>query len=155
VSILSGGGGSAGGVWRCCWSAPSPPQLPPATSKNPPSFIASLLLYWFCGDGSNQYSIRTAEVNLFLSEKRGGKSHFGIIMVSAAYKASRSLLPLSMQTKLDLRKPVLLMALKVMLHAKLCLLEIIFSYLCWHPERICKALSSWGQRGQVRRIEPF
>ena len=37
----------------------------------------------FCGDGSNQYSIRTAAVDLFLSGKRGGKSHFGIILVSA------------------------------------------------------------------------
>ena len=31
-SVLSGVGGSAGG-WRCCWGAPSLPQLPPATSK--------------------------------------------------------------------------------------------------------------------------
>ena len=29
-SVLSGVGGSAGG-WRCCWGAPSLPQLPPAT----------------------------------------------------------------------------------------------------------------------------
>jgi hypothetical protein len=29
-------------------------------SKKPPSFIASLLLFCFCEDGSNQYSIRTA-----------------------------------------------------------------------------------------------
>jgi len=36
------------------------PQLPPATSKNPPSFIASLLLFIFGGDASNQYSIWTA-----------------------------------------------------------------------------------------------
>ena len=31
-SVLSGVGGSAGG-WRCCWDAPSLPQLPPATPK--------------------------------------------------------------------------------------------------------------------------
>ena len=31
-SVLSGFGGSTGG-WRCCWGAPSLPQLPPATSK--------------------------------------------------------------------------------------------------------------------------
>ena len=24
---------------------------------------------------------------------------------------------------------------------------------CWHPERICRALSSWAQRGQVRLVE--
>ena len=34
-SVLSGVGGSTGG-WRCCWDAPSLPELPPATSKNPP-----------------------------------------------------------------------------------------------------------------------
>jgi len=37
-SVLSGVGGSTGG-WRCCWNAPSFPQLPPATSKNPPPYI--------------------------------------------------------------------------------------------------------------------
>ena len=35
-SVLSGVGGFAGGGWRCCWGAPSLPQLPPATPKNPP-----------------------------------------------------------------------------------------------------------------------
>ena len=34
-SLLSGVCGSTGG-WRCCWGAPSLPQLPPATLKNPP-----------------------------------------------------------------------------------------------------------------------
>ena len=34
-SVLSGVGGSTGG-WRCYWGAPSLPQLPLATSKNPP-----------------------------------------------------------------------------------------------------------------------
>ena len=58
-SVLSGAGGSTGG-WRCSKSAPSIPQLSPATPKNPPSFIASLLLFCLRGDGSNQYSIRTA-----------------------------------------------------------------------------------------------
>jgi hypothetical protein len=57
VSMLSGEGGSVGGGWRCCRSAPGLPQLPPATPKSPPSFVASLLLFCFCGD---QYSIRTA-----------------------------------------------------------------------------------------------
>ena len=36
--VLSGVGGSTGG-WRCCWGAPSLPQLPPATSRTP--------LHWF------------------------------------------------------------------------------------------------------------
>jgi len=49
------------------------------------------------------------EVNLFKSEKRGGMSHFGIILVSPVlgiwrfFIACRSLLPISMQTKQDPR----------------------------------------------------
>jgi len=42
--VQSGENGSVGGGWRCCRSAPGLPQLSPATSKNPPPFIASLLL---------------------------------------------------------------------------------------------------------------
>jgi hypothetical protein len=42
-SVLSGVGGSTGG-WRCCWGAPSLPQLPPATLKNPPPYISLLFL---------------------------------------------------------------------------------------------------------------
>ena len=42
--VKSGENGSVGGGWRCCRSAPGLPQLSPATSKNPPPFIASLLL---------------------------------------------------------------------------------------------------------------
>ena len=59
-------------------------QLPPATTRNhpPPSFI-HLLLSCVYGDGSDQYSTWTAGGNLFLFEKRGGKSHFVIILVSA------------------------------------------------------------------------
>ena len=36
------------------------------------------------------------------------------------------LLPISMQTKQNPKEPVLLMALKIMLHAKLCLSVVIF-----------------------------
>ena len=49
-SVLSGEGGSVGDGWRCCRSAPGLSQLPPATLKNLPSFIASLLLFCFHGD---------------------------------------------------------------------------------------------------------
>ena len=63
-SVLSGVGGSTGG-WRCCWDAPSPPQLPPATPNNPPPYI-SLLFLCFCSGGSNQHNIWAA----------GGKSVF-------------------------------------------------------------------------------
>jgi len=40
-----------------------------------------------------------------------------------------------MKTKQDPREPVLLMALEIMLHAKLCLSVsvIIFLIWCWHP----------------------
>jgi hypothetical protein len=27
--------------------------------------------------------------------------------------------------------------------------------MCWHPEKICRALSSSGQRGQARLVECF
>ena len=71
-------------------------------------------------------------VTLFLSEKRGGKSHFGIILVSAVSRvwryciAIRSLLPMSMQTKQAPKEPVLLVALEIMLHAKLSRSVIVF-----------------------------
>jgi len=60
------------------------PQLPPATLEDKPPFIASLLL--FCSH-TEMGAVITApgqlEVNLFLSGRRGGKSLFGIILVSA------------------------------------------------------------------------
>jgi len=50
----------------------------------------------------------------------------------------------------DPKEPVLLIALKIMRHAMLCLLVIMFLIcVCWHPERMCRALSKCGQRGQV------
>jgi hypothetical protein len=40
-------------------------------------------------------------------------------------------------------EPVLLMALKIMLHAKFCLSVIMFLIcVCWHAERICTAVFS-------------
>ena len=52
-SVLSGVGGCTGG-WRCCWEAPSLPQLPPVTPKNPPPYNC-LLILCFCSDESNQH----------------------------------------------------------------------------------------------------
>ena len=49
-SMLSGVGGSIGG-WRCCWDAPSLPQLPPAIPKNPPPYYISLLFCVFAAMG--------------------------------------------------------------------------------------------------------
>jgi len=54
-SVLSGVGGCTSG-WRCCWNAPSLPQLPPATPKNPSPYI-SLLFLCFCSDGCNQHKV--------------------------------------------------------------------------------------------------
>jgi len=96
------------------------------------------------------------EVNLSLSEKRGGKSHLGIILLSAVSRiwrfcmVIRSLLPISMETTHDPKEPVFLKAFRIMRHAMLCLLVIMLLIcVCWHPERMCRALSTYGQRGQV------
>jgi len=96
------------------------------------------------------------EVNLSLSEKRGGKSHLVTILLSAVSEiwrfcmVIRSLLPISLETTHDPKEPVLLIALRIMWHAKLCLSVIMFLIcVCWHPERMCRALSTCGQRGQV------
>jgi len=96
------------------------------------------------------------EVNLSLSEKWGGKSHLGTILLSAVseiwrfYMVIRSLLPISMETMRDPKEPVFLIALRIMRHAMLCLSVIMFLIsVCWHPERMCRALSTCGQRGQV------
>jgi len=67
--------GSAAEVLPLSLSCPLP------ILRTPPPPFASLLLVH--GDGSKQYSIRTLEVNLFLFRKQGGKSHFGINLVSA------------------------------------------------------------------------
>jgi hypothetical protein len=62
----------------------------------------------------------------------------------------RLLLPISMETTRDPKEPVLPIASKVMRHAKLCLSVIMFLIcVCWHPERMCRAQSTCGQRGQV------
>jgi hypothetical protein len=51
--------------WRCCWGAPSLPQLPPATSKNPPPYI-SLLFLCFCSVGVTSTKSGRLEVNPWL-----------------------------------------------------------------------------------------
>jgi hypothetical protein len=64
--------------------------------------------------------------------------------------AIRPLLPISLETMHDHKEPVFVIALKIMRHAILCLSVIIFLIcVCWHPERMCRALSTYGQRGQV------
>jgi len=97
-----------------------------------PSSLQVCCFLIFAAMGATSTASGRLEVILFLSEKRGGKSHIAIIVVSAVLEirrfciASRPLLPMSMQTKQDPREPILLMALKFMLHAKLCLSVTIF-----------------------------
>jgi len=72
---------------RCCLGKVDLPmvggaaELPPATPKNPSSSIASLFLFP-AEMGATGTAPRRLEVHLFLSEKRGGKSHFGVFLVS-------------------------------------------------------------------------
>jgi hypothetical protein len=148
-SVLSGVGGSTGG-WRCCWDAPS--QLPPATTKNPPPYI-SLLILCFCSDGSNQHIIWAAGGKSVFIWEAGWEEPLETILLSAVSvtwrfcMVIRLLLPMSMQTTHDPKEPVLLMAFKIVRHAKLCLSVIMFLIcVCWHPERMCRVLSTCGQR---------
>ena len=121
----------------------------PLLGSDPPPFITSLLL--ICSremEATNTASGRL-EVNLFCLRSGAeeatwynpGFSCNGNLEICIA---SRLLLPISMQTKQDPREPVLLMALKIILHAKkLCLSVIIFLIcVCWHLERICRSMSS-------------
>jgi len=72
-SVLSGVGGCTGG-WRCCWGVLSLPQFPPANSKNPPPTLVCCFFGFAAMGVTSRISVRL-EVNLSISEKRGGKSH--------------------------------------------------------------------------------
>jgi len=129
----------------------------PLRRTHPPT-----LVYCFCvfaAMGVTSAKSGRLEVNLSLSGKRGGKSHLGTIIFSAVSgirfcMVIRSLLPISLETMHDPKEPVLLIALKIKRHAKLCLSVIMYLIcVCWHPERMCRALSTCGQRGQVRLVE--
>jgi len=54
----------------------------PLLRTRPPSLLVCCL-FVFAEMGATSTASGRLEVNLFLSEKRGGKSHFGIILVSA------------------------------------------------------------------------
>ena len=119
-------------------------------------FVDFVFLCVFAVMGVTSTKFGRPEVNLFLSGKWGGKSHLGTFLLSAVSgiwrfcMVIRSLLPISLETMHDPKEPVLLTAFKIMRHAKLCLSVIMFLIcVCWHPERMCRALSTYGQRGQV------
>ena len=86
----------------------------------------------------------------------GWESHLGTRLLTAVSGISRfcmvirSLLPISLETMHDPKEPVLLIAFKIMRHAKLCLSVVMFLIcVCWRPEKMCRALSTYGQRVQV------
>jgi len=126
----------------------------PLRRTHPPTLVCCVCVFAALGVTSTKSG--RLEINLSLFGKRGGKSHLGTILLSAISgiwrfcMVIRSLLPISLETMHDPKEPVLQIALKIMRHAKLCL--SVFMYLicvCWHPGRMCRALSTYGQRGQV------
>ena len=149
-SVLSGVGGSTGG-WRCCWVLPVSLSFPlPLLRTHPPTFVCCFCI--FAAVGVTSTVSGRLEIILSLSGKRGGKSHFGTILLSAVsgiwriFMVIRLLLPISLETTHDPKQPALLIALKIIMrHAKLCLSVIMFLIcVCWHPERMCRALSTCG-----------
>ena len=126
----------------------------PLRRTHPPTLVCCLCVFATMGVTSTKSG--RLEVNLSLSGKRGGKSRLGTILLSAVSgiwrccMVIRSMLPISLETMNDPKEPILLIALRIMRHAKLCLLVIIFLIcVCWHPERMCRAPFTCGQRGQV------
>jgi len=97
----------------------------PLRKNHPPTLV--YCFYVFAAVGVTSTKSGRLEVNLSVSGKRGGKSHLGTILLSAVSGiwrfciVIRSLLPLSLETTHDPKEPVLLIALKIMRHAKLCL----------------------------------
>ena len=112
----------------------------PLRRTHPPTLGCCYCVFAAMGVTSTKYG--RLEVNMSLSGKWGGKSHLGIILLSAVSgnwrfcMVIRSLLPLSMETTYDPKEPVLLIALKIMRHAKLCLSVIMFLIcVCWQIGR--------------------
>ena len=124
----------------------------PLRRTHPPTLVCCACV--FAAVGVTITKSGRLEVNLFLSGKRGGKSHLGTILLSAVSGIWRfcmvilcSLLPIFSETMHNPKVPILLIAFKIMRHAKLCLSVIMFLIcVCWHPERMCRALSTCGQR---------
>jgi len=124
----------------------------PLRRTHPPTLVCCFCVFAAMGVTSTKSG--WLEVNLSLSGKRGGKSHLGTNLLSAVSgiwrfcMIIRSLLPISLETMHDPKGPVLLIAFKIMRHAKLCLSVIMLLIcVCWHPERMCRALSTCGKWG--------
>ena len=137
---------------RCSQS----PSIAPCHFEEPTPYI-SLLFLCFCSDGSNQHKIWAAGGKSVFIWKAGWEEPFGNNSNIQLFQepgdfvwSSLPLLPISMETTHDPKKPVLLIALRIMRHAMLCLsVNIFLICMCWHPERMCRALSTYGQRGRV------
>ena len=66
----------------CCGIITDKQYLRPLLRTRPPALLVCYF-FDFAEMGATKTASGRLEVNLFLSEKRGGKSHFGIILVSA------------------------------------------------------------------------
>ena len=87
----------------------------PLRRTHPPTLVCCFCVFAAMGVSTKSGRL---EVNLSLSGKRGGKNHFGTILLSAVSEiwkfcmVIRSLLPISLETMHDPKEPVFLIALK-------------------------------------------
>ena len=108
-----------------CSQSPSIATAPWHFKTHLPTLVCCFCVFAAMGVTSTKSG--RLEVSLSLSGKRGGKSHLGTILLSAVSgtwrfcMVIRSLLPISLETMHDPKGLVLLIALKIMRHAKLCL----------------------------------
>jgi hypothetical protein len=85
----------------------------PLRRTHPPTLVCCFCVFAAMGVTSTKSG--RLELNLLLTEKRGGKSHLGTLLLSAVSAiwrfcmVIRSLLPISMETMHDPKKPVFLM----------------------------------------------
>jgi hypothetical protein len=138
-SVLSGVGGSTGGLVAGGAARVLPVSLNcplPLRRTHPPTLVCCVCVFAAMGVTSTKSG--RLEVNLPLHGKRGEKSHLGTILLLAVLEIwrfcmiIRSLLPMSMETTHDPKEPVLLIAIKIMRHAKLCISVIMLrsSFAC-------------------------
>jgi len=89
----------------------------PLRRTHPPTLVCCFCVFAVMGVTSTKSG--RLEVHLSLSEKRGGKSHLGTILLSAVSGiwrfciVIRLLLPISMETMHDPKEPVFLIALRI------------------------------------------